>query len=390
MGGSGGPPDGHVVTVFSAKGGSGKTVLSVNLAAALADGGRRQVCLVDLDLAFGDVGICLQVFPAHTIADALPLAEVLDEVMVAGLLTPHSPGLSLLVAPLDRSQSEQISPLLVDDVIGLLRVQFDVVVVDTPPAFTDHVLAAIDRSDLVLLVATPDQLSLRSLALTMETLDLGAHPAERRQVLLNRARGEHEPGPAGGSRPVVEPVALVPDSRDVPGSVNRGVPLVLDDPDHQVSRVLVELAERTAGWLADHSLRRPDGGPELTAAQRLEAYARAAASTHGLSAAVHVHPETTTMPPDPDVVRVGCEAVAIAVRHPGARNLWVDIVLGASPRVRVEDDGTGPLARHETSRGFRALHELAGDCGVELRVVARDGGGTVIEVGGPMPHEAVS
>ncbi len=66
---------GQLITVFSAKGGCGKTTLATNLAAALADRGRREVCLVDLDLAFGDVAIALQLFPAHTIADAVPLGR---------------------------------------------------------------------------------------------------------------------------------------------------------------------------------------------------------------------------------------------------------------------------------------------------------------------------
>ncbi len=71
-------PRGRVLTVFSAKGGCGKTTLATNLAAVLADGGRRQVFLVDLDLAFGDVAIALQLFPSHTIADAIPLGDTLD------------------------------------------------------------------------------------------------------------------------------------------------------------------------------------------------------------------------------------------------------------------------------------------------------------------------
>src|SRR5205823_13512248 len=90
---------GVVVTVFSAKGGCGKTTLASNLAASLADNGRREVCLVDLDLNFGDVAIVLQLFPAHTLADAVPIADTLDTTAVAALLTPHSPGLTTLVAP---------------------------------------------------------------------------------------------------------------------------------------------------------------------------------------------------------------------------------------------------------------------------------------------------
>src|SRR5204863_7316470 len=93
------PNRGQLITVFAAKGGCGKTTLATNLAATLADRGRREVCLVDLDLAFGDVAIALQLFPAHTIADAVPLADNLDGAAVSALLTPHSPGLTTLVAP---------------------------------------------------------------------------------------------------------------------------------------------------------------------------------------------------------------------------------------------------------------------------------------------------
>ncbi|HEY9563935.1 MAG TPA: ParA family protein, partial [Nocardioides sp.] len=69
---------GHIITVFSPKGGVGKTTTSVNLALALADKGARKVCLIDLDLAFGDVAITMQLFPAHTIEEAIGGEDVID------------------------------------------------------------------------------------------------------------------------------------------------------------------------------------------------------------------------------------------------------------------------------------------------------------------------
>ncbi len=56
--------EGKIVTIFSAKGGVGKTTLSTNLAAYLASTGARTL-LVDLDLMFGDVAISLQLTPAQ-------------------------------------------------------------------------------------------------------------------------------------------------------------------------------------------------------------------------------------------------------------------------------------------------------------------------------------
>src|SRR3954465_483048 len=123
---------GRVITVFSAKGGCGKTTIATNLAAAIADGGRRSVCLLDLDLAFGDVAIAMQLFPAHTIADAVPIADTLDATAIGALLTPHSPGLTTLVAPVEPGSADIPTPVA-SGIMRLLRATFEYGVVDTPP-----------------------------------------------------------------------------------------------------------------------------------------------------------------------------------------------------------------------------------------------------------------
>ena len=242
-----GPPErrGRVVTVFSAKGGCGKTTLSTNLAASLADGGRRQVCLVDLDLAFGDVAIALQLFPTHTIADAVALGNTLDFTGLRALLTDHSPGLTCLVAPVDPGSASSIPADLVSRILELLRDHFDYVVVDTPPAFDDQVLAAFDVSDVVALIATLDIPALKNLKLTLETLELLNYPRERWRVVLNRA--DSKVGLASGEveKTLKTTIASeIPSSRDVPAAINRGVPIVLDDPRHTVSQAIRAFAER--------------------------------------------------------------------------------------------------------------------------------------------------
>jgi len=265
---SGPGADGHgatVVTVFSAKGGSGKTTMATNLAAALADRGRRDVVLVDLDLAFGDVAIALQLFPAHTIADAVTLGEDdLDFSGLQALLTPHSPGLTTLVAPLEPGAAETIPASLVTRIVEVLRENFDFVVVDTPPAFDDQVLAAFDLSDVIVLIATLDIPALKNLKLTLETLDLLNYPRDRWRIVLNRADSKVGLAIAEVERTLRVPItAHVPSSRDVPASVNRGVPLVLDEVRHPVSVAIKDFAE-------DHvasSARPPADGPAGPAAR---------------------------------------------------------------------------------------------------------------------------
>jgi len=258
---------GQVLTVFSAKGGCGKTTVATNLGAALAANGRHQVCVLDLDLAFGDVAIALQLFPAHTIGDAVHLAGTLDEEGVSGLLTPHSPGLFALVAPVEPGTAEGVPASLVGELINVLRNMFDYIVIDTPPAFTDHVLAALDSSDLLLLLATLDIPALKNLKLTLETLDLLNFPRERWRVVLNRADAK-----VGLSLTEVEKtlnVAIsvyVPSSRAVPTSINRGVPIVLDDPGHPVSQAFRNFAERDV--LAGGSNRDTSVNAEPTRAER--------------------------------------------------------------------------------------------------------------------------
>ncbi len=235
---------GVVVTVFSAKGGCGKTTLASNLAASLADGGRREVCLVDLDLNFGDVAIVLQLFPAHTLADAVPLLETLDLPAVTALLTPHSPGLSALVAPVEPGSAETVPASLITTILQLLREEFAFVVVDTPPAFTDHVLAAFDQSDVIALLATLDIPALKNLKLTLETLDLLNYPRERLRVVLNRADSKVGLALSEVEKTLRVPIALhIPSSRAVPASINRGVPIMLDDPSHPVSMAIRQFGD---------------------------------------------------------------------------------------------------------------------------------------------------
>lgn len=254
---AGGAELGRLVTVFSAKGGAGKTTLSTNLAAALADNGRRNVCLVDLDLAFGDVAIALQLFPAHTLSDAVALADHLDEAAVSALLTPHSPGLTTLVAPVEPGAAETIPAPLVGRVLRVLRSLFQFVVVDTPPAFTDHVLAAFDESDYVALLATLDIPALKNLKLTLETLDLLNYPREKWRIVLNRADSKVGLQLGEVEKTLRVPIAVqIPSSRSVPASINRGVPIVLDEPNHPVSLAIRQFAETllVAGTPAAKSL----------------------------------------------------------------------------------------------------------------------------------------
>ncbi|HEY5183365.1 MAG TPA: P-loop NTPase [Actinomycetes bacterium] len=251
---------GHIVTVFSAKGGCGKTTLATNLAAILADHGRREVCILDLDLAFGDVAIVLQLFPAHTLADAVALGDSLDADGLKSLITRHSPGLSALVAPVEPGTAGHIPAELIGRMLEILRDQFDYVVVDTPPAFDDQVLAAFDRSDIIANIATLDIPAIKNLKLTLETLELLNYSRDRWVVVLNRADSKVGLTAADVEKTLnAKIVAQIPSSREVPSTINRGVPIALDQPNHPVSQAIRQFAERyvVVGPSVDDSVPSP-------------------------------------------------------------------------------------------------------------------------------------
>ena len=133
---------------------------------------------------------------------------------------------------------------------------YDFVVVDTPPAFTEHVLAAFDNSDLLVLIATLDIPAVKNLRLTLDTLDLLGSPREDRVVVLNRSDAKVGLKTEDVVTAIRQEIAvLVPNSQSVPASVNRGVPIVLDEPRHPVSVAMRQLADEYVRPLAQGVMR---------------------------------------------------------------------------------------------------------------------------------------
>jgi pilus assembly protein CpaE len=244
-----------VISIFSPKGGVGKTTLSVNLALALTDRGARRVCLVDLDLAFGDVAITMQLFPTHSIEQAIGSEDSIDVEQLDSLLTRHQDSLMVLAAPPHPDTRERISPRLVSRIIRTLRQTFDYVVIDMAPAFDEQVLTALDETDEVVLVATLDVPTLKNVKVAVETLDALHIARDNRHLVLNRADDE-----VGINADKVEGILGMPvgvqiiSSTEVAAATNAGSPIVVSDPAHQLSGAVRQLATKLGG-----QIMAPDG-----------------------------------------------------------------------------------------------------------------------------------
>ena len=229
--------------MFSPKGGVGKTTLAVNLALALSQRGANKVCIVDLDLAFGDVAITLQLFPARTMADAVHLESGLDFPVLEPLLTNYHDQLWALVAPVQPDAKDAIPASMVGRILSILKSNFDYVVVDTAPSLDEYVLAAFDETDDLMLITTLDVPTLKNVKVAVETLDLLNFPKNRRHLVLNRAddkvglTADKVEGTLGMSI-----VAAIPTSSQVAHATNSGEPIVSAQPKHAVTQAITKLA----------------------------------------------------------------------------------------------------------------------------------------------------
>jgi len=238
---------GKMITVFSTKGGVGKTVLSINLAVALARETGGKVAIVDLDLEFGDVGIMLGIKPSHTVFDVVQAFDRLDSEMLAGFMETHSSGVSVLLAPIRPEDAEGISAARISRILEMVRASFDYVVVDTCPAFTEPVLAALDRSDDVYLITMMDVASVKNTRIALQKLRQLGYDNGRIRLVLNRSdskvllEARDVEGAIGGKI-----VAHIPSDRLVPRCVNKGVPVVIEMPRSDVAKSIVVLAKQAA------------------------------------------------------------------------------------------------------------------------------------------------
>ena len=220
---------GWMVTVFSPKGGTGKTVTATNLAATLAKDDGMRTLLIDLDLQFGDTAIMLGIEPHRTIHDLVATPGELDSEKLGGYVTRHSSGLDLLAAPLRPEDAEFVIESKLSPLLEVAHQAYDMIIVDTAPFFHATLLTALDRTDELLLVCGPEVPALKNMHLTLRTLSLVSFPSDRISLVLNHAHMD------GGLRrsEIERTLGLkvkfeIPNDPVVLAAINRGVPAVLE------------------------------------------------------------------------------------------------------------------------------------------------------------------
>ena len=251
---------GKVITIYSPKGGTGCTTISVNLALALHNEDTR-VTLVDGNFQYGDVAVFVNEQGKNTIIDIATRVNELDPDIVEGVMINHAAsGVHILAAPSRPEYAEKVSGEQFSQLIEYLRQMYAYVVIDTTPILTDITLAAIDKSDVIVLVTTQDIPSIKNARLFLDLLQTIGIERERVVFSMNKfdKRIAITPDRVGDNLKQ-EVVAVIPlDERVVVPAVNRGIPFILDNKTQPSSRGILSLAESVRETIAAIELHQAE------------------------------------------------------------------------------------------------------------------------------------
>ena len=249
-------PKGKVLTVFGAKGGTGKTMVAANLAVLAAKAG-TSTALLDGAVRFGDCAAVLRVRHQRSLSDLMSVTGIPDETILNSVLTDHDSGLRLLCAPNDPIGGDNFDPEMLEHVVEGLRRMHELVIIDTGPSFDGNAMSAVSASDLAYLVTSLELPAIKDAKLVMSMLDRLHVGADKVQIVLNRANSKvgfppDEVAKALGRKAACE----LPSDVAVPRSMNMGVPVATDSPKSKIGRGLTKLA----GDMREQLFGAPTGG----------------------------------------------------------------------------------------------------------------------------------
>ena len=237
----------RVISVFSPKGGVGKTTIAFNLAVALGQIGVR-TCLIDGSLQYGDLRALLKV--PQDVPSILDLpTDRIQESDLEEVLWHDPAGVDILLAPPRVEMAEMVSARDVERTISILRRLYKAVVIDTPTNLSEVTLAFLDACDVILSVVTFDSTTIHNTIAVADAFASIGYTADKISYLVNRSDSSggltrDDLGRALGKRPDFE---VVSDGRLVVQANNEGMPFVVANPDAPVSRDVRRAAQIISG-----------------------------------------------------------------------------------------------------------------------------------------------
>jgi len=246
---------GRIVTVFSNKGGLGKTTIAVNLALALSETVGRPVALVDLNLQLGDITTFLDVEPKQTIVDIARNIGRVDAAYLESSLAQYTcknGTLYVMADPLHVEDAEELTADQINAVLTVLRATFEYVVIDTTTSFDSKTLAALDLADHILLVSMVNLPSIRSSQRLLNLFERLGYDEQKIKLIVNRYMPGEEITVEDVEDTLEHPVFWkIPNSYNVVmTAINRGIPISMVENSKPMEKNFLDLAHKLSGVLS--------------------------------------------------------------------------------------------------------------------------------------------
>ena len=176
----------RLIAVHSLRGGIGSSSLAVNLGVGLFELWREPVILLDLTMTAGQVALMLNMTLKRTWADLAHYGPgELDYEALSSIISAHESGLRFIAAPTFPSEAETLRGETLGTALQLARAQYEYVIADLPHDFSDVTLQALDRAEMILMVASPDMASIRAVTAALDTYEKLDYPKEKIKFVLN-------------------------------------------------------------------------------------------------------------------------------------------------------------------------------------------------------------
>jgi len=238
-----------IVSIFSTKGGVGKSTIATNIATALAQKTEERVALVDLDLQFGDVSVMLNLYPERTVMELVKDIQSLDKELLEDYMMLHNSGVRVLPAPSRPEYAEFVTGGNIQRILRTLKESYKYIVVDMAPAFDDVNLAALDLSDSIMLLTTLDLPTIKNVKSGLHVMKTLNYRDDKISLILNRYHRNFGINVSDLEKTTEKKIShIVPeDSRTIIDAVNKGKPFVLNNPGSSVTKSIYNIVDEIMG-----------------------------------------------------------------------------------------------------------------------------------------------